>query len=105
MENNFQNEMSKKNEELDELRRNLDIILDKPPVEKIIEVEKIVEKVVEKPNDKSKLLETTLQNLRKELSLKNEKINELETKNKQLESVNIDRGAVYMKGSNLTQNL
>ncbi len=25
--------MSKKDEELDELRRNLDIILDKPPVE------------------------------------------------------------------------
>lgn len=93
--------MSKKDEELDELRHSLDELLAKPPVEKIIEVEKIVEK----PNDKAKLLETTLQNLRKELTLKNETIKELENKNKQLESINIDRGAVYMKGSNLTQNL
>ena len=29
----LKNEMSKKDEELDELRRNLDILLDKPPVE------------------------------------------------------------------------
>lgn len=39
MENNFQNEMSKKNEELDEVRRSLDIYLDisKEENEKIIE--------------------------------------------------------------------
>jgi len=73
------------------------------PVDKIVIQEKIVE--VDKPNDKSKLLEVTLQNLRKELSLKNETIKDLENKNKQLESVNVDRGAVYMKGSNITQNI
>lgn len=72
-------------------------------IDKIVIQEKIVE--VDKPNDKSKLLEVTLQNLRKELSLKNETIKDLENKNKQLESVNIDRGAVYMKGSNITQNI
>jgi len=72
-------------------------------MDKIVIQEKIVE--VDKPNDKSKLLEVTLQNLRKELSLKNETIKDLENKNKQLESVNIDRGAVYMKGSNITQNI
>ena len=45
-----------------------------------IEVEKIVEKIVDKPCDdtKMKLLEGTLQTLKKELSLKNEKINQLE---------------------------
>ena len=107
----LESQMSNKDENLDELRRNLDIALDKPPVEieKIIEIEKIVEveKVVEveKSNDKSKLLEVTLQNLRKELTLKNETIKELENKNKQLESFNVDRGAVYMKGSNITQNI
>ena len=84
MENIFQNKMSKKDVELDELRRSLDISVDE---------------------NKTKMLETTLQNLRKELSLKNEKIKELENKNKQLESVKIDMGAIYMKGSNLTQNL
>jgi hypothetical protein len=72
-------------------------------MDKIVIQEKIVE--VDKSNDKSKLLEVTLQNLRKELSLKNETIKDLENKNKQLESVNIDRGAVYMKGSNITQNM
>ena len=46
MENIFQNEMSKKDKELDEFRRNLDINLDE---------------------NKVKMLETTLQNLRKEL--------------------------------------
>ncbi len=109
----LETQMSNKDENLDELRRNLDIALDKPPVEiekiieieKIVEVEKVVEVEVEKSNDKSKLLEVTLQNLRKELTLKNETIKELENKNKQLESFNVDRGAVYMKGSNITQNI
>ena len=41
--------MSKKDEELDQLRRNLDIILDEPPVEIIKEVEKIVEVIKEVP--------------------------------------------------------
>jgi hypothetical protein len=94
MENIFQNKMSNKDEELDELRRTLDIELAKPK-----------EVVVETPNDKAKLLEGTLQNLRKELSLKNNKITELEGKIKQLELANKNVNAIYLKGSNLTQNL
>ena len=43
----LEEEMSKKDEKLDELRRNLDIILDEPPVEIIKEVEKIVEVIKE----------------------------------------------------------
>lgn len=93
-ENIFQNKMSKKDEELDELRRTLDIELAKPK-----------EVVVETPNDKAKLLEGTLQNLRKELSLKNNKITELEGKIKQLELANKNVNAIYLKGSNLTQNI
>ena len=38
MENIFQDKMSKKQQELDELRHSLDILLAKPPVEKIVEV-------------------------------------------------------------------
>ena len=94
MENIFQNEMSKKDEELDELRRTLDIELTKPK-----------EILVEKTDDKAKLLEVTLQNLRKDLSLKNNKIIELEGKIKLLENTNKNVGAIYLKGSNLTQNL
>jgi hypothetical protein len=78
----LENEMSKKDKELDEFRHNLESNLD---------------------NNKVKMLETTLQNLRKELKLKNEKINELEDK---LLKQN-DRGinATYLNGSNLNKKL
>jgi hypothetical protein len=75
------------------------------PVEVIKEVivEKIVE--VEKSNDKTLLLQETLQKLRKELSLKNTRIEDLEKINKQLESIKVSQGAVYMKGSNINETL
>ena len=73
------------------------------PVEKIIEKEVIKE--VEKPNDKSKLLEVTLQNLKRELNLKDDRIKELMGKINQLEILNRNSGAVYMRGSNLNENL
>ena len=68
---------------------------------KEVQVEKIVE--VEKSNDKTLLLQETLQKLKKELSLKNTRIEDLEEKNKQLESNKISQGAVYLKGSNLNE--
>jgi hypothetical protein len=88
----------------------IDKIGDEPEpiiLEKIIEVEKIVEKIVEveKPNDKTLLLQETLQTLKKELSLKNSRIEELEEKNKQLESNKISQGAVYLKGSNINETI
>lgn len=98
----LKNEMSKKDEELDEVRRNLDIILDKPPVEIIKEVEVIKE--VEN-NDKLKMLSETLQKLKKELSLKDKKIEELESINKQLENVKVNQNATYLNGSNITRRL
>ena len=72
-------------------------------VEKIVEVEKVVE--IEKSNDKSLLLQETLQKLRKELSLKNTRIEDLEKINKQLESIRIEQGAVYLKGSNISETM
>jgi predicted RNase H-like nuclease (RuvC/YqgF family) len=70
---------------------------------KEVQVEKIVE--VEKSNDKTLLLQETLQKLRKELSLKNERIEELEKINKQLESIKVEQGAVYLKGSNISETM
>jgi hypothetical protein len=66
-----------------------------------------IDKIGDKPesNDKSKLLQETLQKLRKELSLKNKRIEELEKINKQLESVRVEQGAVYLKGSNLNETM
>jgi len=98
MENNFQEEMSKKDEKLDELRRSLDESLDRPPVEIIKEVEVT-------DNSKQKMLELTLQNLRKELTSKNLLINELTEKNKLLESQLNNKNAVYLRGSNLNEKI
>ena len=101
----LEEEISKKDNELDELRRNLDIILDKPPIEieKIVEVEKIIE--VDKSTDKLKMMSTTLQNLRNDLSLKNDKITELEKINQELQKTANLQNAVYMKGSNLNSRI
>lgn len=99
----LETEMSKKDESLDELRRNLDEVLDKPPVEIIKEVE--VVKEVTTDNSKQKMLEVTLQNLRKELSQKNQTIDELIQKNKLLESQLNPTNAVYLKGSNLNERI
>jgi predicted RNase H-like nuclease (RuvC/YqgF family) len=72
-----------------------------------IEVEKIVEKIVDKPCDdtKIKLLEGTLQALKKELSLKNEKINQLEEMVAQFKDVVLSRGAIYHSSSNLNSRV
>ena len=84
MENIIQNRMSKKDEELDELRRKLD-----DPV----------------TNNKLNMLQNTLQNLRNDLSLKNDKINELEKINQELQKTANLQNAIYMKGSNLNSRI
>ena len=83
IENNFQNEMSKKEQELDELRLSLDIL---------------------KKDDKTKLLQETLQSLRKEIQQKNEKIKELETINRDFLGSNQNQ-AYLLRGSNLKDRI
>ena len=82
-ENIFQNEISKKDKELDELRRTLD---------------------EKNNNDKSKLLQETLQNLRGELQQKNEQIRELEKINRDLLNGNQNQ-AYLLRGSNLNKRV
>ena len=79
----FQNEISKKDKELDELRQKLD-----DPV----------------INDKIKLLQETLQNLRGELQKKNEQIRELEKINRDLLNGNQNQ-AYLLRGSNLNKRV
>jgi hypothetical protein len=66
-----------------------------------------VEKIIDKPCDetKIKLLEGTLQVLKKELSLKDEKINQLEEMANRFKDVILSRGAVYHSGSNINSIL
>lgn len=118
-ENIFQNKMSKKDEEINELRHSLDELLTKPPIEIIKEVEKIVEVPVEKIvtnieyvrdensenqlNEKLRLLQDTLQTLRSELQQKNEQIKELEKINREL--LNGPNQAYLLRGSNLNRRI
>jgi hypothetical protein len=66
-----------------------------------------IDKIGDKPepNDKMKLLQETLQKLRKELTDKNSRITELEEINKRLETVRAEQGAIYLKGSNLNKTM
>jgi len=66
-----------------------------------------IDKIGDKPepSDKMKLLQETLQKLRKELTEKNSRITELEEINKQLESIKVSQGAVFLKGSNISETM
>jgi ElaB/YqjD/DUF883 family membrane-anchored ribosome-binding protein len=84
MENIFQNKMSKKDEELDELRHKLDI-----PV----------------TNDIVNMLQETLQKLRGELQEKNLQINNLQKINNDLQGMVSNRQGTYLRSSNLRDRL
>lgn len=104
-ENIFHYKMSKKDEELDELRRTLDEHLAKPPVEKIVEV--VVEKETTDNLSKSKLdaLQNTLAKVRQETLEKDKKIKELEQTIQEIQKFQDNKQAVYLKGSNLDDKL
>ena len=107
-------QMSKKDESLDELRRTLDVELDKPPVEveKVVEVikevpvEKIVEKEV-KVENKEKLikLQETITKMRDELREKDEKLLQIEKNLVELEKIKGPIKGVFMGSSNLNDNI
>ena len=86
----LENETAKKNEELDELRQTLDELKQKLDIKE--------------DNDKVKLLQQTLQNLRGELQQKNEQIKELEKINRDLLNGNQNQGYL-LRGSNLNRRI
>jgi hypothetical protein len=105
MENIFQNKMSKKEQELDRLRQELDKQLDRPPVEKIIEV--VVEKEITDNSLKPKMdaLQNTVQKLKLDNIEKDKKIKELESAITDIQKFQENKPAVYLKGSNLDNKL
>ena len=105
MENIFQKEMSKKDDNIAELRQTLDEHLAKPPVEKIVEV--VVEKETTDNSSKSKLdaLQNTLSKVRQETLEKDKKIKELEQTIQEIQKFQDNKQAVYLKGSNLDDKL
>ena len=105
MENIFQNKMSKKEQELDRLRQELDKQLDRPPVEKIVEV--VVEKEITDNSLKPKMdaLQNTVQKLKLDNIEKDKKIKELESAITDIQKFQENKPAVYLKGSNLDNKL
>ena len=93
--------MSKKDEELNELRQTLDEHLAKPPVEVV------VEKEITDNLSKSKLdaLQNTLSKVRQETLEKDKKIKELEQTIQEIQKFQENKQAVYLKGSNLDNKL
>ena len=81
----LEEEMSKKDKELDELRQSLDIKLD---------------------DTNEKMLQETLQKLRKELTEKNDKIKELTKINQDLQNTRQNKlNAVFLRGSNINDTI
>ena len=77
-------------------------------VEIPVEVEKEVIREVEKPvidNSKSQMLQETIQKLRGENIEKDKQIKELEKRVSDLSNAEAQRGAVYLRGSNLNDTL
>ena len=100
-ENIFHYKMSKKDEELNELRQTLDEHLAKPPVEVV------VEKEITDNLSKSKLdaLQNTLSKVRQETLEKDKKIKELEQTIQEIQMFQENKQAVYLKVSNLDNKL
>lgn len=86
----LENEIAKKNEELDELRQTLDELRQKLDIKE--------------DNDKVKLLQQTIQNMRSESQQKNEQIKELEKINRDLLNGNQNQGYL-LRGSNLNKRV
>ena len=117
MENIFQDEMSKKDKELDELRHSLDILRQTPPLEKVVEVIKevpveiIKEVVIEKDSTdiglKSKLeaIQNTVQKLKQDNIEKDKQIMEYQKTIEEIQRFQQDRKAAFLKGSNLDDTL
>jgi len=97
MENIFQNE---KNELLLKIQQ---LELKEPEVREV-EVIKEVEKTVV-DNSKSQMLQETLQKIRGEGIEKDKRIKELEKQIDDIKQMDIQRGAVYLRGSNLNDTL
>lgn len=72
------------------------------PVEKVVETEKIVYTL---DDNKIQMLQSTLQNIRKELLDKNKRIQELEKIINEFNSLVQNKPALYHRGSNLNEKL
>jgi hypothetical protein len=110
------NELLLKIQQLENTPPKIVEVIKEIPVDRVVIQEKPVEVIVEKEvirevertvvdNSKSQMLQETLQKIRGEGIEKDKRIKELEKQIDDIKQMDIQRGAVYLRGSNLNDTL
>jgi hypothetical protein len=115
-DNTHVNELLLKIQQLEDTPPRIVEVIKEIPVDRVVIQEKPVEVIVEKEvirevertvvdNSKSQMLQETLQKIRGEGIEKDKRIKELEKQIDDIKQMDIQRGAVYLRGSNLNDTL
>ena len=110
------NELLLKIQQLEDTPPRIVEVLKEVPVDRVVIQEKPVEVIIEKEvirevektvvdNSKSQMLQETLQKIRGEGIEKDKRIKELEKQIDDIKQMDVQRGAVYLRGSNLNDTL
>ena len=110
------NELLLKIQQLEDTPPRIVEVIKEVPVDRVVIQEKPVEVIVEKEvirevektvvdNSKSQMLQETLQKIRGEGIEKDKRIKELEKQIDDIKQMDLQRGAVYLRGSNLNDTL
>ena len=117
-DNTHVNELLLKIQQLEDTPPRVVEVIKEVPVDRVVIQEKIVETIKEIPvevikevektvvdNSKSQMLQETLQKIRGEGIEKDKRIKELEKQIDDIKQMDLQRGAVYLRGSNLNDTL
>ena len=115
-DNTHVNELLLKIQQLENTPPRIVEVIKEVPVDRVVIQEKPVEVIVEKEvirevektvvdNSKSQMLQETLQKIRGEGIEKDKRIKELEKQIDDIKQMDLQRGAVYLRGSNLNDTL
>ena len=110
------NELLLKIQQLEDTPPRIVEVIKEVPVDRVVIQEKPVEDIIEKEvnrevektvvdNSKSQMLQETLQKIRGEGIEKDKRIKELEKQIDDIKQMDVQRGAVYLRGSNLNDTL
>ena len=117
-DNTHVNELLLKIQQLEDTPPRIVEVIKEVPVDRVVIQEKIVETIKEVPvevikevektvvdNSKSQMLQDTLQKIRGEGIEKDKRIKELERQIEEIKQMDLQTGAVYLRGSNLNDTL
>ena len=117
-DNTHVNELLLKIQQLEDTPPRIVEVIKEVPVDRVVIQEKIIETIKEVPvevikevektvvdNSKSQMLQDTLQKIRGEGIEKDKRIKELERQIEEIKQMDLQTGAVYLRGSNLNDTL